>query len=401
MPILKRNGKTFSGTPTKVDTAKSYTTFDSADDKNPTTWSDVELLTSKEEQRSLFSKISTMFKNIRYLYKILGTTDISHYSDGTVTGAIKSACDKADANETAIADVNNKLGNTDISAVGDGTLTGGLSVLSNNAYDLKMLGWTVPKECPVQNYVDEDGVFHQIVGRVDLSKLMWEWADTLNEFRTDLYIMGMNPYSTNIYCSKYKFGSEMYISGMGIYIKDPNYDSSTISQFKADNKGVYFYYELATEITKPVDGNEAIKLLNDKLGNTDISAIGDGTVTGGLNALNSNLNIKAGTFSPYSLSVNDLVVGRATYYKIGKFVYISMLVSTNKTITDNVTITGLPFVPSVDGLINLRIVGINCGATPINSDGKIYLQDHLANDLKYSTVSGRSILISGVYTTNE
>ena len=290
MPILKRNGKTFSGTPTKVDTAKSYTTFDSADDKNPTTWSDVELLTSKEEQRSLFSKISTMFKNIRYLYKILGTTDISHYSDGTATGAIKAACDKADANEAAIADVNNKLGNTNISAIGDGTVTGGLSILSNNAYDLKMLGWTVPKECPVQNYVDEDGVFHQIVGRVDLSKLMWEWADTLNEFRTDLYIMGMNPYSTNIYCSKYKFGSEMYISGMGIYIKDPNYDSSTISQFKADNKGVYFYYELATEITKPVDGNEAIKLLNDKLGNTDISAIGDGTVTGGLDALNTDTN---------------------------------------------------------------------------------------------------------------
>lgn len=289
MPILKRNGKTFSGTPTKVDTAKSYTTFDSADDKNPTTWSDVELLTSKEEQRSLFSKISTMFKNIRYLYKMLGTTDISHYSDGTVTGAIKSACDNADSNKAAIADVNNKLGNTDISGIGDGTVTGGLSVLSNNAYDLKMLGWTVPKECPVQNYVDENGVFHQIVGRVDLSKLMWEWVDTLNEFRTDLYIMGMNPYSTNIYCSKYQFGSEMYLSGMGIYIKDPNYDSSTISQFKADNKGVYFYYELATEITKPVDGNESIKLLNDKLGNTDISAIGDGTLTGGLDALNSKL----------------------------------------------------------------------------------------------------------------
>lgn len=132
MPILKRNGKTFSGTPTKVDTAKSYTTFDSADDKNPTTWSDVELLTSKEEQQSLFSKISTMFKNIRYLYKILGTTDISHYSDGTATGAIKAACDKADANEAAIADVNNKLGNTDISAIGDGTLTGGLDALNSN-----------------------------------------------------------------------------------------------------------------------------------------------------------------------------------------------------------------------------------------------------------------------------
>ena len=296
MPILKRNGKTFSGTPTKVDTAKSYTTFDSADDKNPTTWSDVELLTSKEEQRSLFSKISTMFKNIRYLYKMLGTTDISNIGDGTATGGLNA--------------LNSKLGNTDISAIGDGTVTGGLSVLSNNAYDLKMLGWTVPKECPVQNYVDENGVFHQIVGRVDLSKLMWEWADTLNEFYTDLYIMGMNPYSTNIYCSKYQFGSEMYISGMSIYIKDPNYDSSTISQFKADNKGVYFYYELATEITKPVDGNEAIKLLNDKLGNTDISAIGDGTATGAISTLNNNLSTNFPTAWNYpilsSCMINEL-----------------------------------------------------------------------------------------------
>ena len=360
MPILKRNGKTFSGTPTKVDTAKSYTTFDSADDKNPTTWSDVELLTSKEEQQSLFSKISTMFKNIRYLYKILGTTDISHYSDGTVTGAIKSACDKADANEAAIADVNSKLGNTDISAIGDGTVTGGLSVLSNNAYDLKMLGWTVPKECPVQNYVDEDGVFHQIVGRVDLSKLMWEWADTLNEFRTDLYIMGMNPYSTNIYCSKYQFGSEMYISGMGIYIKDPNYDSSTISQFKADNKGVYFYYELATEITKPVDGNEAIKLLNNKLGNTDISAIGDGTVTGGLDALNSNLSTIIRKDVSTELFGDNIKYGSATCIKIGRIVWLHI----NVNFSNEITPLGKSIGKLPDDLIPYE--GFTYGLSPTN-----------------------------------
>ena len=43
------------------------------------------------------------------LADLLGTNDISKYSDGTVTGAIKSACDKADANEAAIADVNSNL----------------------------------------------------------------------------------------------------------------------------------------------------------------------------------------------------------------------------------------------------------------------------------------------------
>ena len=37
---------------------------------------------------------------------------------------------------------------------------------------------------------------------------------------------------------------------------------------------------------------EAINEVDNLLGNTDISAIGDGTVTGGLNALNSNLSNK-------------------------------------------------------------------------------------------------------------
>lgn len=101
------------------------------------------------------------------------------------------------------------------------------------------------------------------------------------------------------------------------------------------------------------------------------------------------------------MNVNDLTVHSAIYYKIGKLVFISMLVVTDRTITDDVIIQGLPFTPSEDDLINVRIGGINYGATPINSDGKIYLQDHLANDLKYSTVSGKGILISGVYTTNE
>ena len=43
------------------------------------------------------------------LNTILGTTDISKYGDGTVTGAVKSACDKANVNEVAIADVNSNL----------------------------------------------------------------------------------------------------------------------------------------------------------------------------------------------------------------------------------------------------------------------------------------------------
>ena len=59
--------------------------------------------------------------------KYFNPTNMNHMDDG-----IKAACDKADANEAAIADVNNKLGNTDISSIGDGTLTGGLDALNSN-----------------------------------------------------------------------------------------------------------------------------------------------------------------------------------------------------------------------------------------------------------------------------
>lgn len=59
--------------------------------------------------------------------KYFNPTNMNHMDDG-----IKTACDKADANEAAISEVNSKLGNTDISAIGDGTVTGGLNALNSN-----------------------------------------------------------------------------------------------------------------------------------------------------------------------------------------------------------------------------------------------------------------------------
>ena len=58
------------------DTAENTVTFTSGDATNPTAWTDVALLSSEEKHSSLFAKISTMFKNIRYLYKLLGTGSI-------------------------------------------------------------------------------------------------------------------------------------------------------------------------------------------------------------------------------------------------------------------------------------------------------------------------------------
>ena len=59
---------------------------DSADNE-ATSWSSVEKLASSETNGSIFTKISSMFKNIRYLYKIIGTNDISSIGN-SITDAI-------------------------------------------------------------------------------------------------------------------------------------------------------------------------------------------------------------------------------------------------------------------------------------------------------------------------
>ena len=72
------------------DSANNTVSFTSADTASPTSWTNVSVLTSGEKHSSIFNKISTMFKNLRYLYKILGTTSISSIGNGTVTGAIST-----------------------------------------------------------------------------------------------------------------------------------------------------------------------------------------------------------------------------------------------------------------------------------------------------------------------
>ena len=75
---------------TTGDTKNNVVSFSSADSTSPTAWTDVAALASEEKHSSLFNKISTMFKNVRYLYKMLGTTDISGIGNGTVTGGLST-----------------------------------------------------------------------------------------------------------------------------------------------------------------------------------------------------------------------------------------------------------------------------------------------------------------------
>ncbi len=70
------------------DSADNTVGFESGDNADAQSWTDVEVMEKNEKHKSLFGKISTMFKNVRYLYRLLGTTDISVIKNGTVTGIL-------------------------------------------------------------------------------------------------------------------------------------------------------------------------------------------------------------------------------------------------------------------------------------------------------------------------
>lgn len=72
------------------DTKDNTVTFSSGDATNPTGWADVVLIGSSETHSSLGRKLSLVAKNMRYLWKLLGSTSLSGIGDGTVTGAISA-----------------------------------------------------------------------------------------------------------------------------------------------------------------------------------------------------------------------------------------------------------------------------------------------------------------------
>lgn len=64
------------------------------------------LLTSGETHALIFSKVSTIFKNVRWLLSKMGTTDISTLGNGTVTGALSTLDSNKQDSDTAITTSN-------------------------------------------------------------------------------------------------------------------------------------------------------------------------------------------------------------------------------------------------------------------------------------------------------
>ena len=89
------------------------TKYVSNDKSNTTEYSNVDPITTTETNSSIFSKITTMIRNIRYIWSRIGTTDISSIGD-----SITSALVNSNNNATTKAD-NNTYGQVKI---GDGLI---------------------------------------------------------------------------------------------------------------------------------------------------------------------------------------------------------------------------------------------------------------------------------------
>lgn len=172
-----------------------------------------------------------------------------------------------------------------------------ITEVSNEALDIKMLGWSVPKECPVQNYMDADRKFHQRVGRIDLGSLGWNAGTTW--FYTTL--SNAKIYQSNIipnaYCYLYKTikmddvdtAGDMILSidnTNHLGIRNNTYTSATA--FKTAMQGVYLYYELATEILHR-EGSEI---------GESIKGLGNAIVTRGWNQLVQNYHLSGVVVQP-------------------------------------------------------------------------------------------------------
>lgn len=143
-----------------------------------------------------------------------------------------------------------------------------VKTLATNQDNLKMLGYTIPQEMSVQNSI-ANGVFTQKISRVDLGSLSWNEAPAglwgTNALANLIKKPANNNTIASCYSSNYKMdtGNNVYNkvtqNTLGVSIGGTVYVASTTKP------SGYLYYELATPITKNVDGNEKTAIIDAEL----------------------------------------------------------------------------------------------------------------------------------------
>lgn len=101
MSVIRYKGQDYAGS--ADDVSASDINYESGDELNPSEPAEVPKLNNKETLKTFAQKVSTAVKNVRYLFKMLGTTDISAIGDGTVTGAVDEVVSKLSSFNTAVS----------------------------------------------------------------------------------------------------------------------------------------------------------------------------------------------------------------------------------------------------------------------------------------------------------
>ena len=219
----------------------------------------------------------------------LKLTDATLTEEG-VPAEAKTVGQKLEKQSTSLTALKEQLGNHTIESdvpenavftdtvYDDTEVKESISAQSTEILDIKMLGWSVPKECPIQNEVNGNK-FIQKVGRVDLGSLNWRYDTTTGHerFRTgDNDTPYIKPVQTNgslakaysnIYVVNSANGTYSHVNDKSIaidtssiiWVYDTSYTDATT--FKTAMQGQYLYYELANYNTITIDGNEEVSLL--------------------------------------------------------------------------------------------------------------------------------------------
>ncbi len=141
LALSKRMKQCLGDAPEHGDSKDLVVTFASGDEQPANEWTDVPVIQSVEDHKTIFTKMSTMVKNVRYLYKLLGTTDISGCGADTVTGAIKKLSERKIPNVTRSASVTQE-GQQALDAVEKNAAVSGTM-----AYDLAQINSKISDDC--------------------------------------------------------------------------------------------------------------------------------------------------------------------------------------------------------------------------------------------------------------
>lgn len=133
-----------------ADLTENEVAFTSGDEVSPTGWTNVDVLTTGSTLATLFNRISTMVKNVRYLWSKIGSGSIANVAS-TISGAIgnvalnttaKTLAGAINEHETDISTLNGKFNNLVI--VTEYTYTYSISGNSDLSVTSTQLGCSTP-----------------------------------------------------------------------------------------------------------------------------------------------------------------------------------------------------------------------------------------------------------------